>query len=88
MILACFLVIHVYEYILGFLKGLKFIFFSSIKNRSRKQSFDSTGSSDAQTDLVRTRSIDSICLRFNLEAGALLPLALKYVPVVFYKWMM
>ncbi|KAL5022283.1 hypothetical protein ScPMuIL_001438 [Solemya velum] len=44
---------------------------------SRKQSFDSTTSSDGPTELLRTRTLDSVHLKFNLEAGSLLPLALK-----------
>lgn len=45
--------------------------------RSRKQSFDSTGSSDAPTELLRTRTLDYVHLKFNLEAALLLPLALR-----------
>ncbi|XP_069139954.1 suppressor of fused homolog [Argopecten irradians] len=45
--------------------------------QSRKQSFDSTASSDGPTDLLRTRCLESVHLKFNLEAGSLLPLALK-----------
>ncbi|KAK2148100.1 hypothetical protein LSH36_516g01015 [Paralvinella palmiformis] len=47
------------------------------KNRSRKQSFDSNISSEAPTDLLRTRTLDGVQLRFNQEAAILLPLALK-----------
>ncbi|KAH3855824.1 suppressor of fused homolog [Dreissena polymorpha] len=45
--------------------------------RSRKGSFDSTESSDAPTELLRTRTLDSVHLKFNLEAASLLPLALR-----------
>lgn len=44
--------------------------------QSRKQSFDST-CSDGPTELLRTRSLDAVHLKFNLEAGQLLPLALR-----------
>lgn len=43
----------------------------------RKQSFDSIGSSEGPTELLRTRTLDFVHLKFNLEAGSLLPLALK-----------
>ncbi|XP_074641667.1 suppressor of fused homolog [Tubulanus polymorphus] len=43
---------------------------------SRKASFDSNLSGDAPTELLRTRSIDAVHLKFSLEAGKLLPLAL------------
>ncbi|KAK3611658.1 hypothetical protein CHS0354_012028 [Potamilus streckersoni] len=51
--------------------------FKHNRNHSRKQSFDSTGSSDAPTELLRTRTLDFVHLKFNLEAGSLLPLALR-----------
>eukprot|EP00920_Eleutheroschizon_duboscqi_P039196 GHVT01094403.1.p1 GENE.GHVT01094403.1~~GHVT01094403.1.p1 ORF type:complete len:148 (-),score=2.22 GHVT01094403.1:71-514(-) len=47
------------------------------RQSSRKESFDSTGSSEAPTELLRTRILDNVHLKFNLEAGALLPLALR-----------
>ncbi|XP_050397682.1 suppressor of fused homolog [Patella vulgata] len=47
------------------------------RNQSRKESFDSTVSSEGPTELTRTRSLDAIHLKFNLEAGLLLPLALR-----------
>ncbi|KAK3698679.1 hypothetical protein RRG08_046181 [Elysia crispata] len=45
--------------------------------QSRKESFDSTVSSDGPTELIRTRTLDTVHLKFNLEAGSLLPLALR-----------
>ncbi|XP_064631049.1 suppressor of fused homolog isoform X2 [Lineus longissimus] len=47
------------------------------RDNSRKESFDSNGSGDGPTELLRTRVIESINLKFNLEAGQLLPLALR-----------
>ncbi|KAK7008676.1 suppressor of fused [Biomphalaria glabrata] len=47
------------------------------QSQSRKESFDSTVSSEGPTELIRTRSLDSVHLKFNLEAGSLLPLALR-----------
>lgn len=52
-----------------------FIFFYT--STRRKQSFDSIGSSEGPTELLRTRTLDFVHLKFNLEAGSLLPLALK-----------
>lgn len=49
------------------------------QTQSRKESFDSTVSSDGPTELIRTRTLESVHLKFNLEAGSLLPLALRYV---------
>ncbi|KAL8604949.1 hypothetical protein ACOMHN_028577 [Nucella lapillus] len=43
----------------------------------RKASFDSTASSEGPTELIRTRTLDAVHLKFNLEAGSLLPLALR-----------
>jgi len=45
--------------------------------QSRKESFDSTVSSEGPTELIRTRSLETIHLKFNLEAGSLLPLAFR-----------
>ncbi|ESO96856.1 hypothetical protein LOTGIDRAFT_159604 [Lottia gigantea] len=45
-------------------------------NQSRKESFDSTVS-EGPAELTRTRTLDAIHLKFNLEAGLLLPLALR-----------
>lgn len=36
---------------------------------SRKNSFDSTESSDAPTELLRTRTLEYVHLKFNLEAA-------------------
>ncbi|XP_067657154.1 suppressor of fused homolog [Haliotis asinina] len=47
------------------------------QNSSRKESFDSTVSSEGPTELIRTRTLDAVHLKFNLEAGSLLPLALR-----------
>ncbi|XP_005099431.1 suppressor of fused homolog isoform X2 [Aplysia californica] len=47
------------------------------QTQSRKESFDSTVSSEGPTELIRTRSLDTVHLKFNLEAGSLLPLALR-----------
>ncbi|KAH9524830.1 hypothetical protein Btru_027983 [Bulinus truncatus] len=47
------------------------------QSHSRKESFDSTVSSEGPTELIRTRSLESVHLKFNLEAGSLLPLALR-----------
>ncbi|KAK7109117.1 suppressor of fused homolog [Littorina saxatilis] len=46
------------------------------KRQSRKESFDST-SSEGPNELMRTRVLESVHLKFNLEAGSLLPLALR-----------
>ena len=51
--------------------------YCSQRNGSRKESFDSNLSSEAPTELLRTRTLDAIHLKFNLEAGLLLPLALR-----------
>lgn len=53
------------------------LIFSNNRNQSRKQSFDSTGSSEGPNELLRTRSLEAVHLKFNLEAGSLLPLALR-----------
>ncbi|XP_041368591.1 suppressor of fused homolog [Gigantopelta aegis] len=50
---------------------------SDNQNASRKESFDSTTSSEGPTELIRTRSLDAVHMKFNLEAGSLLPLALR-----------
>ncbi|XP_025095733.1 suppressor of fused homolog [Pomacea canaliculata] len=47
------------------------------QHQSRKESFDSTTSSEGPTELIRTRTLESVHLKFNLEAGSLLPLALR-----------
>ncbi|XP_064600210.1 suppressor of fused homolog [Liolophura sinensis] len=47
------------------------------QNTSRKESFDSTISSEGPSELMRTRTLDTVHLKFNLEAASLLPLALK-----------
>ena len=44
---------------------------------SRKESFDSNASSDATTEMIRTRTLEKVHLKFNLEAATLLPLALR-----------
>ncbi|KAK3094562.1 hypothetical protein FSP39_003435 [Pinctada imbricata] len=51
--------------------------FNENTRQSRKQSFDSNASSEGPTELLRTRTLDFVHLKFNLEAGSLLPLALK-----------
>lgn len=56
---------------------LWFEFIKLFLSSRRKQSFDSIGSSDGPTELLRTRTLDFVHLKFNLEAGSLLPLALK-----------
>ena len=50
----------------------------SNQNSSRKESFDSS-ISEGPTELLRTRVLDTVHLRFNSEAGTLIPLALRYV---------
>ncbi|CAI9717818.1 suppressor of fused homolog [Octopus vulgaris] len=47
------------------------------QNGSRKESFDSTLASEVPSELFRTRTLDNVHLKLNLEAGLLLPLALK-----------
>lgn len=49
----------------------------SQRTNCRKESVDSDVSSEAPTELLRTRVLDGVHLKFNLEAGALLPLALR-----------
>lgn len=44
---------------------------------SRKESFDSTLASEVPSELFRTQSLDNVHLKLSLEAGSLLPLALK-----------
>ncbi|XP_013390520.1 suppressor of fused homolog isoform X2 [Lingula anatina] len=44
---------------------------------SRKESFDSNVSSEGPSELCRTRTLDAVHLKFNVEAGSLLPLALR-----------
>lgn len=45
---------------------------------ARKDSLDSNYTADQPIELVRTKSLDSLHLKFNSETGALLPLALRY----------
>ncbi|KAL8598341.1 hypothetical protein ACOMHN_047662 [Nucella lapillus] len=47
------------------------------QRQSRKESFDSATSSEGPTELIRTRTLEAVHLKFNLEAGSLLPLALR-----------
>jgi len=56
---------------------LYFKFYS--RPRSRKASFDSTESSEGPTELLRTRTLEYVHLKYNLEAASLLPLALRYL---------
>jgi len=47
-------------------------------SNSRKESYDSNASSDTGTlELLRTRTLEAIHVTLNLEAGCLLPLALR-----------
>jgi len=46
---------------------------------ARKGSFDSSTSSEVPSDLVRTQTFEAVHIKLNLETGAMLPLALRYV---------
>ncbi|ELU09419.1 hypothetical protein CAPTEDRAFT_156783 [Capitella teleta] len=46
-------------------------------NSSRKESIDSCLRPETPSDILRTRSIEGVHLKLNLEAGSLLPLAVK-----------
>jgi hypothetical protein len=46
-------------------------------NASRKESIDSCLRPETPSDILRTRSVDGVHLKLNLEAGSLLPLAVK-----------
>lgn len=76
-----------YSQFLLFLQAFFFSFilpFSRHRRQTRKESFDSTTSSEGPTELIRTRTLESVHLKFNLEAGLLLPLALRYVSQLYF----
>ena len=41
--------------------------------------------SEAPSELIRTRVLDFVHLKFNLEAGSLIPLALRYIHYMLLK---
>jgi suppressor of fused-like protein len=48
------------------------------KHSTRKESFDSTASTEVATsEVLRTRTFDAIHIKLNCQLGAMLPLALK-----------
>lgn len=63
--------------------SLFFLTLSSLVLRSRKDSLESESSAAIiPHELVRTRQLESVHLKFNQESGTLLPLCLRYPPFV------
>lgn len=59
-------------------------FLLSLFHRSRKDSLESESSAAiVPHELVRTRQLESVHLKFNQESGTLLPLCLRYLTILF-----